>query len=233
MLQAPGVGRWIQHLPQAMARDAQPCSHCFGNCCLPASFWGHLQRERFDVFSDLLFFYCKRERRQEKPQQTCITSLWLCLIQLPGSGGHHVPSPAGHSCSAGGTGTIATVHISPARGLPAYVQVLNARSAFHASLLTAAHWASPAQKYAVIVFFSPPVFPALLLPTIFSSMVHPGLVGSLSCKTFLLPLFAVGGFIFKKGFLISPCLWGPATLAYFQWICCSLLSAPVRSERTF
>lgn len=53
MLQAPGVGRWIQHLPQAVARDAKPWSHCFGKCCLPAGFWGHLQRERFDVFSDL------------------------------------------------------------------------------------------------------------------------------------------------------------------------------------
>lgn len=109
-------------------------------------------------------------------------------------------------CSAGGTGTIALVHISPARGLPAYVQVLNAKSAFHASLLTAAHRASSAQKYPVILFLHPPVFPALLLPTIFSSMVRPGLVGSLSCKTFLLPLFAAGGFIFKKVFLISPCL---------------------------
>lgn len=89
------------------------------------------------------------------------------------------------------------------------------------------------QWSAVLLFLHPPFFPALLLPTIFSSMVRPGLVGSLSCKTFLLPLFAVGGFIFKKVFLISPCLWGPATLAYFQWICCSLLSAPVRSERTF
>lgn len=64
---------------------------------------------------------------------------------------------------------------------------------------------------------------------ILSSSVRPAVSGSLSCRAFLLSLRAVGG-LFKEVFPISPCHWGPATSAYFQWICCSLLTAPVRSE---
>lgn len=82
------------------------------------------------------------------------------------------------------------------------------------------------QWSAVLLFLHPPFFPALLLPTIFSSMVRPGLVGSLSCKTFLLPLFAVGGFIFKKSISyfsmpLRACYFGLLSVDLLLLIICS------------